>query len=1422
MRIRVTLIVATVLSTLAPQALAADDAAQRWLQRFGVAKAPVSSEGVCAGTIGALPAFEVVPDSPGTHLVRVSLPFGPGAFPARLGLTIACGEAVAMPDVRVLTLHPGKPASVRRALATFPFDFPDVRQHPFALSLSSSEIGGESAPAESQAGRHEWTIGGAAIALRVDAVDVTYEHGAAWSAELIAPARAGAVEPVVEIVEWGRHYRWVRLLEPDTAWPRIIEVQADSLGTVTIQAHVQRLGEGDATAPDLGWELSGPPLEAFDAYRFAIGDSRPVASDDGAYAVTFPRAGFTGRGSVGPAGDGKLRFLRCAADESVPFQQAAWRRAALVVGRAQHTDRSVLLEPAVAVHVPPEAFAAAYEIGTATDLAVWPALDELRAYTRNAVKRAVLPGDDLGNVTAFSNGNPPSPFGMNRLNHCPAVFVEAWQTGDTELRDVAALWCSNMHDLSVWWGDEDDFGGTRYNNVNAMGKKDHLDDKTFMWRSNRAVHFCTKGYDSFLLAYEETGDPRMLAALNAQVDYARKHVHADQGECRNIGDVADFMHLYRLTGLSLYRDEALRLFRELRTKLSDGDRFSQGGRPIVDDPPFIDDDQHGYEHPFAKPYIIGYALAGLPALLDESPDEPKLGDVVRAVADFMAEAQDPVGGWRYPHPRSTRMILCQAIEHAAQLCRAAAALEARGEPVDDLLDAVERVLQARVMGFERTGTILSSLQGWESNPGNLDEGQTVYDLYQKPGDRDAARDYAEGAVGVGGSSPEGLVYLGEVLDFYLARRPAERLFHANGPLNQVLARTEDRRIQLTPQEKGSFLRMARPEDPEVGFLLWAPEWATFPALGYGPEELGGMALAWQREEATGATWYRIERDEATLTACFVPHVDYVECTYTAWPRAGADTSGSFGVGPCQQMKEGVFEGDDADLMGRLYFRSDGRWVSVSSCANDNSRNVMYLKGHESPEMTGAMAESGWRTIQSPRPDVPLIACVGRDGQWVSATAAEFSTSLCNNANASHRCVHSQGLMPLRRDGPTTLRVHAYLFEGSLGDLKRRYERDAARWRRTVPAPGVGESRTAAYGMRAHLPADHDAQVARLDFPLSWSEAGLPFDVWRERARAAYLEALGPRPPRAPFAVQVMAVEDRGRYEARKIAMNLSADTRVKAYLLVPKGEGPFPGMLALHDHGAHFSIGKEKVVRPFGEPPERIADAEQWADACYGGRFIGDELARRGYVVFATDALFWGDRGRREGVRYESQQALAANMFQLGLSWAGTIVWDDLRSAEFLQGLPQVDPERIGCVGLSMGSNRSWHLAAATDVVRAGIAICWMGDTPTLMGEGNNQTKGYSAFSMLHPGLRNRLDYPDVASIACPKPMLFYNGEEDGLFPVAGVQAAYDKMRQVWRDQGAEDRLETKLWPVPHVFSKKMQREAFDWIDLQLRRRTDG
>lgn len=360
-----------------------------------------------------------------------------------------------------------------------------------------------------------------------------------------------------------------------------------------------------------------------------------------------------------------------------------------------------------------------------------------------------------------------------------------------------------------------------------------------------------------------------------------------------------------------------------------------------------------------------------------------------------------------------------------------------------------------------------------------------------------------------------------------------------------------------------------------------------------------------------------------------------------------------------------------------------------------------------------------------------------------------------------------------------------------------------------------QSDTISYGVLKNMPAFYKQLKQQLTYPEAWGNSSTKdFRQWRANARSIVMECMQNLPPASgKYNMTIVATEQRDGYEARKIRFNVSDWYSIPAYLLVPAGKGPFPAIVMLHDHGAHFSIGKEKMVRPFGVSPEVLADAEDWATRCYDGQYAGDYFAQNGYVVLAIDALFWGERGRKEGVNYEGQQALASNFLQMGASWGAFINIDDVRSAEFLASLPMVDKEKVGCLGFSMGAYRSWMLSALTDCVKASASVCWMNTTEHLMSLTNNQNKGGSAYSMLIPNLRRYLDYPHTASIACPKPTLFFNGSKDKLFPVEGVKDAYQTMRAVWKNQGAEDRLVTKIWEEKHFFNKDMQRETLEFFN---------
>ena len=380
--------------------------------------------------------------------------------------------------------------------------------------------------------------------------------------------------------------------------------------------------------------------------------------------------------------------------------------------------------------------------------------------------------------------------------------------------------------------------------------------------------------------------------------------------------------------------------------------------------------------------------------------------------------------------------------------------------------------------------------------------------------------------------------------------------------------------------------------------------------------------------------------------------------------------------------------------------------------------------------------------------------------------------------------------------------------------------------RTAYHPTVGMSSYETHGLEKSMPVFYQLLKDSLRAVQQQSEA-----LGVTRARVLATMQMAPPAPK-DYNYEVIAEEQRDGYVAQKIAYNINRWEKVLAYLLIPASisQGR-EGILLLHDHGAHFTIGKEKMVRPFGVDSLVIADADEWVRKCYDGVYVGDELAKRGYVVLCTDALFWGDRtpllnekdkegNITKGINrslYERQQALASNMMQMGTSWAAWITWDDIRSAEFLAHLPMVNPKKVGCLGFSMGAYRSWMLAALSDDIKASASICWMNDTEHLMTLDNNQNKGGSAYSMLIPGIRNIADYPQVAALAAPKASLFFNGKKDKLFPVSGVETAYGVMHKAWKAHKAERKLVTKLWDEKHFFNKAMQQEVFEFFDKELK-----
>ena len=281
-----------------------------------------------------------------------------------------------------------------------------------------------------------------------------------------------------------------------------------------------------------------------------------------------------------------------------------------------------------------------------------------------------------------------------------------------------------------------------------------------------------------------------------------------------------------------------------------------------------------------------------------------------------------------------------------------------------------------------------------------------------------------------------------------------------------------------------------------------------------------------------------------------------------------------------------------------------------------------------------------------------------------------------------------------------------------------------------------------------------------------------------------------------------------------------------------------PAVVMLHDHGARFDIGKEKLVMPVatmlpdGEDDHIMKSSRQWIDKNFDGVFMADSLASLGYVVLVGDALYWGERSPEDAQRwselnygdpasgeyaglspkerkalikelkntvYDGQKVLYDSLYDQGVIWAEKMLRDDIASVRLLRRLPYVDKRNIGAFGFSMGAHRCWMLAAFCDEVKCGVALSWM---TSLDREERMKPSDYSMAVM---SMREHLDFGDIGLFLAPKPMLFLNGVEDHLFPKGKVDIAFRKLQKHYSDYNAKhglssSRTEPAFEPLQTVF----------------------
>jgi dienelactone hydrolase len=405
----------------------------------------------------------------------------------------------------------------------------------------------------------------------------------------------------------------------------------------------------------------------------------------------------------------------------------------------------------------------------------------------------------------------------------------------------------------------------------------------------------------------------------------------------------------------------------------------------------------------------------------------------------------------------------------------------------------------------------------------------------------------------------------------------------------------------------------------------------------------------------------------------------------------------------------------------------------------------------------------------------------------------------------------------------------------------------------------------AYGPWAERTA---ARPGRLSFAEAVRGGRMPLAAWKKQGRAAVREALGPLPAGAEgqpegtvdqaqivkrYAFDGLAVEE--------LSWQLPYGPPTQAVFLKPENaREPLPGVLALHDHGAVKHFGWRKIART---GPDLHPFLKQHQETYYGGVGWANELARRGYGVLVHDVFPFGSRrilpsdlpayaverllaapqelkeltpedvlprAARTDVdvppeepleslaRYEAfagrhEEVLARSLLCLGVTFPGIVLGEDLAALGVLAGRPDVDPDRLGCCGLSGGGLRTAYLAGMDDSIDCAVSVGFM----TTWRDFALNTSYTHTWMIYPPLLPRQLDFPEILALRVPLPTLVLASRQDPLFTVTEIERAGELIEGIYRYAGAGEAAHTSLYPGPHCFNREMQAEAFAWLDRWLK-----
>ena len=277
---------------------------------------------------------------------------------------------------------------------------------------------------------------------------------------------------------------------------------------------------------------------------------------------------------------------------------------------------------------------------------------------------------------------------------------------------------------------------------------------------------------------------------------------------------------------------------------------------------------------------------------------------------------------------------------------------------------------------------------------------------------------------------------------------------------------------------------------------------------------------------------------------------------------------------------------------------------------------------------------------------------------------------------------------------------------------------------------------------------------------------------RQQIRVA--NGLVPENESTPLNTQIFGKIEREDYTVEKVHFESFPGFFTTGNLYRPTGKtGPFPGIVSPH---GHWGRG-------------RLEDIERGS---IPGRCIN--FAKQGYVIFAYDMIGHNDSGKQLEHRYGgAEQAL------WGLSAMGLQLQNGIRAIDFLQDLPDVDKERIGCTGASGGGTQTFILTAVDDRITVSAPVNMI--SATMQG---------GCICENAPNLRLDASNLEIGALMTPRPLLLVSCTGDWTSETPTVE--YPAIRSIYQHFDAEDKIHQVQVDAEHNYNKESREAVYAWF----------